>query len=744
MPSIASRRAAGLRLPAELLPALSAGVTVGILTILTQVSFATLLFQGALRPFLASGVAMTLAGAAVIGSVLALRGSFRGTIGRPHELPVVIVALLLGRILAELPDAAPGADPFTTTLVLINGTTALFGLCSLLLGLGRVGDLFRFLPYPVLGGFVAGSGLLLVKGGITVMLEIGADRPMLPLLLEPAQAGRWLPGLLFGVVMLLAARRWRHWSTIPACLIAGVVCFQLLLAVCGLSAEQARLAGLIPGMGLLATPGQLPHLPPLGPVAWTLLARHIPDMLTVAFIASLGTLLNASAIEVTVRQELDLNQDLRAVGLANLLAAVCGSPAGFHSLSSTALPHQMGVRGRVPALVSAGLCLAVLLGGNALVAQIPFAVSGGLLLFLGFSLLASWLIDQRGFLTRKEFLVLVAILLCTVTAGWMAAIVFGLVLAVVLFTFDYSQASAIRVILTGRTRRSNVDRSEARRRILDRYGDSILIVCLQGHLFFGTAHGLLRTIRERIESPPLHQRPHWLLIDLRLGSGLDASAIHAFIRLRQVCEALNVELLFTALPEHLRDLLLKTGILTGASEGIDWFRDLDHGLEFCENELLAIHAREIPETDGGLDSILEVSDAREPSVRQRLLRYFTTCSWPAGSTIIRQDAPPAHLYLLLSGTVVVERNQADGSPPIRLRTMDPGTCIGEISFYGRGQTTASVVAAEAVTTLRLSLEDLDRMEAEDPAAAALLHRLVARRLGERLALTNQLVLSLGG
>lgn len=170
----------------RLAASLSAGLTVGILTILAQASFATLLYTGPLAPSMGLGFLMTLAGAVVIGLVLTLAGSYPGTVGRPHELPIVILALLGTRLVRQLPTTLPPADPFATVLVMIAGTTFLFGLLSLLMGIGRAGNLFRFLPYPVLGGFVAGSGMLLAKGGLTVMLSSGGAASDLPLLLQAA------------------------------------------------------------------------------------------------------------------------------------------------------------------------------------------------------------------------------------------------------------------------------------------------------------------------------------------------------------------------------------------------------------------------------------------------------------------------------------------------------------------------------------------------------------------------------
>jgi SulP family sulfate permease len=92
----------------------------------------------------------------------------------------------------------------------------------------------------------------------------------------------------------------------------------------------------------------------------------------------------------------------------------------------------------------------------------------------------------------------------------------------------------------------------------------------------------------------------------------------------------------------------------------------------------------------------------------------------------------------------VERRDTPQALPLRLRTMDPGTCVGEIGFYLGTPTSASVICERPVSALRLSLTRLQSLEEEDPQAALLLHRLVARRLAQRLLSTNQLAAALSG
>jgi SulP family sulfate permease len=224
---------------------------------------------------------------------------------------------------------------------------------------------------------------------------------------------------------------------------------------------------------------------------------------------------------------------------------------------------------------------------------------------------------------------------------------------------------------------------------------------------------------------------------MHLLSGLDASAIYTFQRLRQICAEAGSAMLFSGLSLPIRSLLRRTGILASEAEGVEWFRDLDHAIEFCENDLLG-QLGAPPSSSGAAPLLpLEADEPAERQARDRLMACFTPCSWPPRAVIIEEGAPPSDLYFLLSGRVVVER-RTPGRQPLRLRTVEPGTCIGEMSFYLGSPTSASVIAEGPVTALRLSREALQRLERNDPPAALLLHRLVARRLAERVQTTNAL------
>jgi len=196
--------------PDRLVPALSTGLVIGILMVMIAVSFAALIYAGDLSSFASSGIGFILMGTAIVSAVVALLGSHPSAIAIDQDISAAILALVAASTLGAIPAATP-EQKFATIVILVIGSTLTTGLLFLLLGRYRLGDLIRFLPYPVVGGFLAGTGWLLATGAIGVM----ADATSGVALWQPETLARWLPGLVLALALLLVLKRYRHFLILP-------------------------------------------------------------------------------------------------------------------------------------------------------------------------------------------------------------------------------------------------------------------------------------------------------------------------------------------------------------------------------------------------------------------------------------------------------------------------------------------------------------------------------------------------
>jgi SulP family sulfate permease len=626
------------------------------------------------------------------------------------------------------------------------------------LGWFKLGSLIRYIPYPVVGGFLAGTGWLLVSGALSLLAGAPLSLGQLPGLLQTSIVLHWFAALVFAVLLLLILRRHNHFLVVPAMILGAVVVFYLVLRVTGTSLAGATARGWLLGPfpeGALwqpLTPADL-----LG-IYWPAVASQAGTIATVVLVSVVALLLNTSGLELTVRRDIDLNRELRSAGVGNLLVGLGSGPPGFQTLGQSALGHRLGADSRLVGVVTVVLVGLVLVLGARVVALFPKVVLAGLLLYLGLTFLVEWLYDAWFKLSRAEYTIVVSILIVIMFVGVLQGVGLGLALAVVLFVVSYSRISVVKHELSGSSYRSNVDRPWADRQTLRRRGDWIYILELQGFVFFGTASILLDQIRNRIERPNL-AAPRYIVLDCRRVSGLDGSAVMSFVRMGQLAQSREFVLVFT----HLSDAIegqLAAEIPFGGE--MSWCRidtDLDHGIEWCEDQILAQaqveeqapEARSSSEragagcaAAGGISSSSFAGAALpEHAVlasgvafgQTGLGEFLEHREVPAETYLIRQGETVEGLFLIESGQVTAQRDGQDGSM-VRLRKMGPGSIVGEMGLYQGMPASASVVTDLRSTVFYLTADELARMERTRPAMAVAFHRYIAQITSERLSRAN--------
>ncbi len=735
--SVTARRLMKELHPRRLLPSLSAGLVVAMIDIPLEISIAALIFSGDLSSHVSAGIGLHLFGGLVISLVVALTSSFPGMVALPQEAPAAILALAATAIAAGMPASATSLDTFLTVVAALAVTSVLTGAFFLALGRCKLGAWIRYVPYPVVGGFLASTGWLLVHGAFGVMTDQSLGWSQLPSLLQPIMLARWLPGLILAALLLLILRRRSHSMIVPTLVLAATGLFYILLWATSTSIAEATAQGWLLGpfpQGALWRPLTPPDL---AQVHWQVILRQAGSVGTLLFISAIGLLLNTSGLELAARRDIDFDRELQSAGLANLAASLGGSPPGFQTLTYSVAGRRMAADSRLVGVFTGVLYGAVLLFGAPLLSYAPKPVLGGLLLFLGLGFLVEWLHDAWFKLSRAEYGLVLLILITMNVAGLVASLALGIVLAVALFAVSYSRISAVRHTLSGANYRSNVDRPRQDLQTLRRRGHWLYILELQGFIFFGTANRLLEQVRQRANDPDL-PAPRYVVLDFRQVSGLDASAVLSFTKMKQLAEAKDMRLVFTHLPARVRRQLANE-VLTDSDRSL-WHTevDLDHGVEWCEEQILCVRDGEDTATAGRA----RVAPFQPESITGIDLRdYMERMDLAEGHYLIRQGDAPRGLFFVERGQVTALREGEDGLV-IRLRKMGPGTVVGEMGLYLDSEASASIVTNEPSTVYHLSKANLSRIEETEPATAAALHRYIAEILSERVSTANDTIQAL--
>lgn len=723
--------------PKRFVPALTAGLIVGITDVSLEISLAALIFSGVLAPYVAYGIGFLLFGAFACLLIGALTSPVPGTMTIPQDTPAAILALIAAGVVANMPTSAPLDETFTTVVVAIILTTLLTGILFMVFGRFKLSGFARFIPYPVVGGFLAGTGWLLAKGGFSVLTDMPMTLENLPLLFRTVILVHWTPGLVFALALLLILRRSSNSLVIPGMLALSIALFYLVLAVMGISTSEAAELGWL--LGPFEQEALFQPLTPasLALVDWPSIFSQLDKIGAVVVLSLISLLLNVSALEVAVKEDIDMNRELGSAGLANIVAGLFGSSVGYQALSLTVLTHRLNAKTRLAGVFAALLAGGVLLFGATALSYFPKPVLGGILLFMGLSFLVEWVVDARPRLPRIDYLLVWMILIAIATIGFLEGIAVGVLAAVVMFVVSYSRINAVKHTLSGISYHSKVERPLVHRQMLQERGGEILILRLQGFIFFGTAQKLLDRIKERLND---RQQPrlHFVILDFRQVVLLDSSAVFSITRMKQLAESQDIHMVWTNLSAAIERLLEKGGLVDAKDESFIILPTLDHGLEWCENRVLATEG--ITDLTGFFEKFEKQLERVIPDLEDatRLVKYLEQMDVEKGDYLMRQGEEPKEMYFVEAGLVSAQLELPDGKI-MRLRSMRGGTTVGEMGMYLGNSRTASVVADRPSKVYRLSRSALKEMEKNEPELAALLHQWIASLLAERLAENNRTI-----
>ena len=693
------------------------------------ISLAIFIYSGEMAQYASAGIGAVLFGAFVANLIMSQMSTVRGTVAGPQDSPSAILALMVATVVSGM-GAASAEVRFATVFTLIALTTIIAGFFFILVGKFNLSRFVRFIPYPVVGGFIAGTGLLLTQGAMTVLTDLTPGIGNLGAFFQANNLSHWLPGAVFGILLLVVSRRYQKIWVVPLLLTLAAGIFYGYVFATGQSLDFLRTDGILLGpfsQDVLWNPVSLSIL---AQVDWTLILGQATNLAAILVISAIAVLLNASALELIAREDMRLNDELVATGVTNMIAGIGGSPVSYHYLSLAALPMRMGINSRLIGVIAGLGNLAVLIFGATLLELIPKFIVGGLLLFLGLSFLVEWVYDAWKTLPRSDYILVLIILAIVGGVGFLEGVGAGILIAVVLFAITYSRVDFIKDTLTGFTFQSNVERPPEHSHIIQEEGSSIHILRLQGFLFFGTAQSLLSRIRERFNDASL-PKLRYLILDFHRVSALDSSVAISFVRLKQLAETNDFFVLFTDLKPQIHKKLEQNGLLDETNKFIKVFPSLDYGMEWCENRIITSDSRSLVTRAATLKGQLRQVFTNDQAIQQ-LMTYLERQEIEAGQVLMKQGDLPEDMYLVDSGEVTAHLEVAPDEF-IRLRSVGGGTVMGEIGLYIKTVRTASVIATQPSVVYRLSYEALQRMEKQDPDIAALLHHWIARTLSERLA-----------
>lgn len=672
-----------------------------------------------------SGVLGTIA----IGMITPL---FGGT-PRLISAPCAPAAAVLSVLVSELANAK--AIEITTIPLLIGITIFLAGLFQILLGAVGGGKLMKFIPYPVVAGYLSGLGILICSGQLSRFLGFS----------QFLNLQNWnlisIPSVVVGLTTIVSMSFGIRFSKkVPPALIglnSGILVYFLLSfwypELLSLNGNKMLVGQILPSDASI-TENLISKWMGFQQLADFPFHSLIIPAFTLGFLLSIDTLKTCIVIDAMTLSRHDSNKELRGQGLGNICSALLGGVAGAGTLGPTLVNLSSGAQTRFSGFFSGFFSLIVLLFFTFILQWLPISALAGVLIVLGFRMVD---FKSIGLLknpsTILDFMVILIVVISALSTSLIIAAGVGIVMAILLFLREQVKSSVVRRTFTGDKKFSKKKRLNSENFLLEQFGNSTALFELQGQLFFGTADQLFNVLEKYIA----HSKN--IVLDFGRVQSIDFTAVNMLRQIHSRIKQRGGYLILASIPkslstghsviDYLNSLNLKQD-----TPNLIFFEDLDEALEWTEDKII----NEYQNQTGNTNQSLEVTDFEffqqfPNKVQKKLGEIMKNRFFSKGENIFRQGDINDKIYFIRKGTVKIEL-PLKGNRIHHLATFGKGDFFGDMAFLDHEPRSADAKAVEDTELFELSKKKFNRLRKKDPEVGTIFFETLAYTISQRLRL----------
>jgi SulP family sulfate permease len=709
------------------------GLAAMLVALPSAIAFGVTIYAALGGSFAAYGALAGILGTTALGLVASLAGGTKRLITAPcAPAAAVLSAFAIQQIALGTPDA--------TILLLLVVLALMTGVLQMVFGLVGLGGLIKYMPYPVVSGYLSGVGLIIIGSQVPKFLGAPTGATLWQALTTPPM---WLwQSIVIGIVtiavMVLAPRATKAVPAAILALLAGTASYFALSLVdpaMRVLDNNPLVIGAMGGSGSGLTEGMAARWLGLQGIGLGQLRGLLVPALTLAVLLSIDTLKTCVVLDALTRSRHDSNRELIGQGLGNLSAGLIGGMPGAGQMGATMVNLSSGGATRMSGVIEGVLALFAFLLLGGLIAWVPVAALAAILIVVGIRM-----IDRHSFQFLKsrntvfDFLVILAVITVALTVGLIPASGTGIVLAIVLFVREQIGGRIVRRKTYCNQNFSRQIRLREDMSVLEQRGDQAVIFELQGSLFFGTANQLYTALEPEIKAR------RYILLDMSRVQTIDITAAHMLEQIRDMMAEKGGFLVFAKLPHNLpsgRDMqqyIDQMGLAPhkGAARIFD---ELDGAQEWVENRILKEAALERAEEQLlNLHELGLFSGRKEETLAALELRLDKR-SIKAGEKIFARGDAGDELFLIRKGSVRIML-PLDNGKAHHVSSFGRGDFFGEMAFLDGDARSANAIAFTDVDLFVLSRKTFDAFAEEHKKASLKFMEGVASVLASRLRYAN--------
>jgi len=560
------------------------GLSATLVALPSAIAFGVAIYSPLGSTYGSQGAVAGILGTIALGIIAASFGGAKRLI----TAPCAPAAAVLSALALELTTKGVAANSAILMLTLIG-----LGCGAVQLALGAVGAgrLIKYMPYPVVSGYLTAVGLLIISSQAPRWLGTPKAMSFWQALATPS-AWHW-QGIVIGIVtmavMLLAPHITRAIPAPVMALFAGVLTFFGLawLDRSLLDPHHAMLIGPLGASASAVLPAMVSRWKTINQLTGDNYRMIVSAALSLAVLLSIDTLKTCLVLDTVTRTRHNSNRELAGQGFGNVAAAFAGGVPGSGTLGATMVNISAGAATQRSGIFCGLMALAIFVALGPLVAWLPIPALAGILMVVGARMCHFDTLQlARSRSTLLDFFVIVTVVVVALKVELIAASAVGVGLAILLFVREQIGGSVVRNKTFGNQMFSRSARLPEEMAILEERGGRCAIFELQGSLFFGTTDQLYTEVE-----PELQARDY-LILDMRHVKSVDFTVAHSLEQIGETLAEHGGELIFSHFPakapsgKDLEAYLEQVGVAR-PEHHVRIFGHLDEALEYVEDRILS-------------------------------------------------------------------------------------------------------------------------------------------------------------
>ena len=643
-------------------------------------------------------------------------GLSSGTTGMVSAPTGPTMVLISGALVSLSAQGISGSGLATHIAILLFIT----GILQIIIGLSNGGKLIKFIPYPVIAGFMTGSAILMIHSQL-VMLDLKSFEAVL-------QNSLWIPWLTATITFAAMSLMPKILPAIPGTvsgLLTGTIIFHLLSKFSNFKYPDQWVVGRLPDITSLniIIPDSFESIP------WNII---LPVSLALAILSSLDSLLTSVVADVATGDRHHAKRELTGQGIGQMAAALLGGVAGAGTTGASLVAIKSGGR-YWTATISALVFMIIIVVLGPIAALLPISVLAGIILHVAIigmleRDIIAWLKRRSNRLDATTALLVTGV---TVTYDLMIAVGVGLIVAIFQFVHAQIMSPVIHRRSTIEQHPSLRRRSEQERTLLTEHADRIIIYELKGNLFFGTVDNLFEEFNSDLV------RPAQIILDMARVQQVDLTAVRMFQQMSDRLHKAKGELIFTnvrggkGLSQKVEKTLRRISPHHSGDYPVKTFIDSDEAIEYAENRLLKILGEEKNDSTRVELENSSLFHGLSKNTIDIIKQVMQPISLKSGDYLFKINDTGEELFIVIEGEIDILLPYSKHHYK-RLSKFGPGAFFGEIAFLKSGTRTADAKAITNTELLMLNQKAFQQLRKQSPETAIKLLMRLGRELSDRL------------